>query len=229
MEHYDVIIMTPGYSMEGRYVTSLLSTIKRLEIENISWGFSNIGVSDVAIARENTILGRSTFSVNSNYAKPLSGQATYNKLFLIDSDIYWNVEDFIQLYYSEHNLISGVYLQSDFETTTLLKKSEENNNPTNTGLRTMSREEVHFHPVPFEVDGAGLGFMCIKSGVFETIERPWFEHISVTKPISDTEFIVEMLSEDISFIRKVKNAGFKVYADPAVKVGHVKKANIHWY
>lgn len=221
--------MTPGYSMEGRYVTSLLNTIKRLELENISWGFSSIGFSDVAIARENTVLGRSIFSVNSNYVKPLNGQVTYDKLFLIDSDIYWDVEDFIKLYRSDYNLISGVYLQSDSETTTLLKETAKNTDPTNTGYRTLSRDEILFHYEPFEVAGAGLGFMCIKAGVFETVERPWFEHRSVTKPISDTEFIVEMLSEDISFIRKVKEAGFKVYADPDVKVGHVKKANIHWY
>ena len=226
--HYEVIIMTPGYSMEARYVMSLLATIKELDRAGITWAFSTAAMSDVAIARENTILGRTTFGVNSNYAKPLNGQSTYNKLFLIDSDIYWEVDDFFRLYISEYDLISGVYLQSDSETTTLLKATKETSSPANIGLRSITRAELPYSASPFEVDGAGLGFMCIRSGVFEAIERPWFEHRSVTKPISDTEFVVEMLSEDISFIHKVKEAGFKVYADPVVKVGHVKKSNIDW-
>lgn len=227
--HYEVIIMTPGYNMEARYVMSLLATVKELDKAGITWAFSNAGMSDVAIARENTVLGRTMFGVNSNYAKPLDGQSTYDKLFLVDSDIYWEVDDFFRLYSSNYDLVSGVYLQSDGETTTLLKATEDTNSPTNIGLRAIRRVELFSSLSAFEVDGAGLGFMCVRSGVFEAVERPWFEHRSVTKPISDTEFVVEMLSEDISFIRKVKEAGFKVYADPAVKVGHVKKTNVHWY
>lgn len=231
MEHYNVIIMTPGYSMESQYVISLLNTIRVLENQKISWAFSNVGTSDVSIARENTILGRSGFGINQNYASPLSGAATYDKLFLIDSDIFWEVEDFLRLYHSSYDLTSGIYLQSDGETTTVLTKTVE---PTSTktfttGLQALHRDDITHRLSPFQVSGAGLGFMCVKSGVFEAIERPWFEHEIIKKPVSEMESVVEMLSEDVSFIRKAIKAGFKVYADPSVKVGHTKKANIHWY
>jgi hypothetical protein len=231
MEHYNVIIMTPGYNMEGRYVISLLATVRALESQGISWAFSSVGFSDVAIARENTVLGRTTFGLNNNYASPLSSQATYDKLFLIDSDIYWESEDFLDLYYSEYDLVSGIYLQSDGETTTVLRDTNKStaSESFTTGIRAMLKNEVSQYSAPFEISGAGLGFMCIKRGVFEAVERPWFEHGSVRKQTSDTEFTVEMLSEDISFLRKVGEAGFKIYADPRIKVGHVKKTNLDWY
>jgi hypothetical protein len=225
MEHYNVIIMTPGYNMEARYVLSLVHTIKELESRGITWAYSSTGFSDVAIAREQTVLGNTTKSFNKKYDTPLSGHCTYDKLFLIDSDMYWDSYDFLNLYYSEHEVVSGVYLQADGETTTLF----ENTVSTNLGLTAMTRQRVMSKSGPFEVSAAGLGFMCINKGVFEAVERPWFKHEALEYAVSETESNVDMFSEDISFIRKVKEAGFKIYADPTVKVGHVKKANIHWY
>jgi hypothetical protein len=230
MEHYNVIIMTPGYNMEARYVISLLTTIRELNTQGLTWAFSSVGMSDVALAREATVLGKTISGFSLNYAKPLDGQVTYDKLFLIDSDIYWEVNDFLSLYYSDKDVISGIYLQSDGETTTLFTEvNSKKDLPGTTGVRSMTKYEARSKVDPFEVSGTGLGFTCIKPGVFETIERPWFEHVSLRTRMSDTEYSVEMFSEDISFLHKVTQAGFKVYADPNVLVGHVKKTNVHWY
>lgn len=229
MEHYNVIIMTPGHNMEARYVISLLATVKELESQGISWAFSSVANSDVAIARENTVLGRNSFGLNNNYDFPLNNQVTYDKLFLIDSDIYWEPTDFLELYYSEYDLVSGVYLQADRETTTIIQSIPEDDDKALFTLRAVPKDEISQHYVPFEIFGAGLGFMCIKQGVFEAVERPWFERRATRKQTSDTEFIVDLLSEDISFLKKVGEAGFKIYADPRIKVGHVKKTNLDWY
>jgi hypothetical protein len=227
MEHYNVVIMTPGYNMEARYVISLVHTIKELDALGISWAYSSTAFSDVAIAREQTVLGNTVRSFNKKFDEPLSGKCTYDKLFLIDSDIYWDINDFLTLYHSDQDLISGAYLQSDGETTTLLENVSGID--INTGMVAINKYSLWSKSGPFEVAGSGLGFMCIKRGVFESIARPWFNHESVEYQASDEVLNVDMFSEDISFIRKVKEAGFKVYADPSVKVGHVKKANIHWY
>ena len=71
--------------------------------------------------------------------------------------------------------------------------------------------------------------MCIKKGVFEKVERPWFKHVVEEFAISESEVNVEMLSEDLSFIQRVHKAGINVYADPTILVGHSKKTNVHWY
>lgn len=229
--HYNVVILTPGHSMESRYVLSLVHTIKELDVLGVSWAYSSAASSDVSIAREQTVLGNTLRSINKKFDKPLSSMCTYDKLFLIDSDIYWNANDFLQLYYSEEDLISGAYLQLDGETTTLLESVDDTNSLSgfNTEMRALSKENLRSKSNPFEVAAAGLGFMCIKEGVLEAIERPWFKHESVEYELSDNESNIDMFSEDISFLRKVKKAGFKVYADPTVRVGHVKKTNVEWY
>ena len=232
MEHYNVIIMTPGYSMENRYVHSLLNTIRELESRGITWAYSSVSSSDVAIARESTVLGRSLqLPTYKKYESPLSGLATYDKLFLIDSDIFWEVSDFIRLYESEYDAISGVYLQSDGETTTTFVEpsGKDNKTPFISNRQVLRKEDIRAKSTPFKITGSGLGFMCIKKGVFEKVERPWFKHVVEEFAISESEVNVEMLSEDLSFIQRVRKAGINVYADPTILVGHSKKTNVHWY
>ena len=230
MDHHNVVIMTPGYSMENRYVISLLNTVRELDARGITWGYSSVALSDVALARESTILGRS-FSLPSykKYESPLKGLSTYDKLFLIDSDISWKVDDFMRLYESNYDVVSGIYLQADGETTTTLVDITDSNNPFNSGMQCLSRSDIYSKSTPFKVSGTGLGFMCVKQGVFEKVERPWFQHTIQEYQVSESEVNVEMLSEDLSFIRRVRETGVDVYADPTILVGHTKKTNVHWY
>lgn len=224
--------MTPGYSMETRYVTSLVNTIRELEARGITWAYSSLASSDVSIARESTVLGRlSPMPSYKKYESPLSGLATYDKLFLIDSDIFWETSDFIHLYESEYDVISGVYLQSDGETTTAFVEpsGEYNKTPFSSNRQVLRKDNIRAKATPFKITGSGLGFMCIKKGVFEKVERPWFKHIVEEFAISESEVNVEMLSEDLSFIQRVREAGVDVYADPTILVGHSKKTNVHWY
>ena len=93
-----------------------------------------------------------------------------------------------------------------------------------TGMLSMSRWEIQQKFSPFEVEACGLGFVCIGQGVFESVERPWFKHI-VQESSSGS---VQMLSEDLSFMMKVKAQGIPIFADPSVLVGHVKKMNVDW-
>ncbi len=63
----------------------------------------------------------------------------------------------------------------------------------------------------FEVDGIGMGFVVIKTKVFEKIEKPWFD-------------FSQKLGEDLYFCGKAKEAGFKIWAEPRLEVGHVGSA-----
>ena len=58
----------------------------------------------------------------------------------------------------------------------------------------------------YEVDYAGCGFMLIKMKVFDKIELPYF--------------LMAEMGEDEYFCLKAKQAGFRVYVDTAVQVGH---------
>lgn len=77
---------------------------------------------------------------------------------------------------------------------------------------------------PFEVDYAGTGFFMIKRHVIEALSKTceWYEgpHCRVPAlymtPIHNDGFE----SEDYHFCRKAREAGFKIIADPAIKLGH---------
>jgi GT2 family glycosyltransferase len=66
----------------------------------------------------------------------------------------------------------------------------------------------------FEVHANGTGIMLIKTEVFKKIPRPWFmfEYNQVGQC---------SLGEDWYFCREAKRAGFKIYTDPRIKVGHL--------
>ena len=222
MEHYDVLIVTPGSSMEKKYVVSLMATIKALEAHGISWAYSSFSNSDVAIAREQSVAGVPDPFDYKEFDSPMAGSITYNKVFLIDSDIYWTPEDFLNLYYSDYEFVSGVYLQADMEKTILF---QETFGDYTTGYEIIDKEFILTKTFPFQVAALGLGFCCLKQGVLEKIKRPWFSHIIKTMPSGG----VYMPSEDVSFCAKAKEAGIKIFADPTVLVGHAgKKIDIGW-
>lgn len=65
-----------------------------------------------------------------------------------------------------------------------------------------------------QVDTLGFGVTLIKMKVFETVERPWF----------NTPYDGEKHEgEDVSFCRKARDAGFKIFIDHDLsqEIGHV--------
>lgn len=69
----------------------------------------------------------------------------------------------------------------------------------------------------FEVDLCGGSGLLVKKHVFEKVEFPWFE-LGKTK--------ADEPGEDIWFCHKAKKAGFKVYLDCSVVMGHTTAATI---
>ena len=59
-----------------------------------------------------------------------------------------------------------------------------------------------------EVKANGMGWMLVKRGVFEKIDKPF-----------DPE---GLRGEDITFQMKASEQGFRSYVDPSVVVGHEK-------
>ena len=89
MNHFDVLIATPGHSLEAQYVKSLVDTLAECNIRGVSYRWLNSYSSLVHNARETTITGGDGFTLNPLDKGPLGDSVKYNKIFWIDSDISW--------------------------------------------------------------------------------------------------------------------------------------------
>ena len=217
MPHYDVLIATPGSDLSNEYVRSLTATIADLNQRDISWLWLNQASSLVGNAREMTAGGDRTLNIDD--VGPLHSQCTYGKIFWIDSDIAWSVDNFVKLYKSEHDIVSGAYLLADGVTSTI---------HTAQWPAGMPKTEIVRLQALVPVDLVGFGFVAVKSGVFERLERPWFGHLSnpVTNSLGQTLYVT--VGEDISWCMKAKSAGFDMYFDPTVLVTHMKTQPVAW-
>ena len=210
--HFDVLIATPGENMVSAYVQSLVDTTRSLNEKGISYQLLTKSGSFVPSTRELT--ATDTFSHNWETREIASGKYTYNNIIWIDSDIEWTPEDFLKLYYSDLDIISGLY-QTNPNGTVAVNLTDPLGRPTLVN-------KVHFllWDVPVEVGGVGFGFVAMKSGVFEKMNRPWFKIREVQW--DNLDFKVNM-GEDYSWCEGAKEAGFKIWVDPLVKLKHHKE------
>lgn len=218
MEHYDVLIATPGKLLHAEYVASLVETTQWLSSKGLTYKFLNKQSSFIPSGRELTALDK--YENDWKTKQVGSGQYTYGKIFWIDSDIQWTVEDFQRLYESELDIISGLYASTRTGIVAcgifhpeLIKDGIE---------KPVTTHESHFilQDEPLEVFGVGFGFVAIKSGVFENMDRPWFkiEHIKW----DDVDFETNV-GEDYSWCMNARRNGYKTFVDSTVKVLHHKE------
>lgn len=212
--HFNVVITTPGRSMVSEYVKSLLATIQVLNANGITWHYQNETASIVTNAREATITGSRQLEVFN--PAPGKGQYTYDKIFCIDSDIVWNPEHFLKLYVAEQDVISGVYFEAQGADAMIHRSKED--------YRPMTRDEISLLQQlgePISVYGVGLGFICVKQGVFESLKRPWYGLGKVIQEVDGVTYELP-LGEDLDWCDRVAQNGYQVYVEPSVIVGHVK-------
>jgi hypothetical protein len=210
MEHYDIVIGTPGSLITGAFVRSLTKTIKVLEEEGITWQFINYESPTLRHARERVINDRNDDQFDSEV--PFSGKFTYNKIMWIDSDIQWEPEDVLTLYRSERDIVTGAYMQTNG---TVAISFDEVSSPYPHQI-PVSRESI--------VTSCGFGFICIKQGVFEQLPRPWFDNFLFNKDGT----VASYATEDSAWCAKARSFGFKIWFDPSVRVIHNKTMSLVW-
>lgn len=211
--HYDVVIATPGKELHQGYVDSLVKTTEWLNQQGLTYKWINKSGSLIHTTRELTALN--SYEPDWETTQIGRGEFTYNKIFWIDSDIGWDVEQFQKIYESDHDIIGGLYQTSPDGRVAVAMFSPE-------GMPTVVREQdfILMDATIHEVYGIGFGFVAMKSGVFEMCDRPWFLAERIKWPHIDFELNI---GEDYSFCVNARRNGFKVMLDSEVKVKHHKE------
>ena len=214
--HVNVMICTPGHSMTADYVKSLLATAAMLNEKKITWGFSNGYSSHVADAREVTASG--TMANSLTESRPFQGNCTYDKLMWIDSDIVWAPADVLALYESDKDIISGGYILSHGDVAAYPVE----------GKSGFTMDEVKRFDEPLKIAGCGFGFVAVKSGVFESLSRPWFQSAMTEAKVDGKLIQYAIMGEDLSWCKRVQDNGYEIWFDPKVKVTHQKTVKLTW-
>ena len=165
---------------------------------------------------------------------PWDGKLKYDYQLWIDSDIVFNTEKFWQLCdvafpagaeedeSKERPIAAGWYSTEDGRTTSVAHWLEEDDFRNNGGVMNHEMVDgIQKRKKPFTVDYTGFGWVLIKNGVFEHEEMkyPWFAPKMQT---FESGAVQDMCGEDVSFCLDAIEAGFEIWCDPRIRVGHEK-------
>ena len=183
---------------------------------------------------------------------PWDGKLEYDYQLWIDSDIVFNTEKFWQLLdmalpaeaveteeqkdeegkvtgyvqkvdsSKERQIAAGWYATEDGRTTSVAHWLEEDDFRGNGGVMNHEMVDgISKRKKPFTVDYRGFGWVLIKKGVFEHPEMkyPWF---APKMQVFESGAVQDMCGEDVSFCLDAMDAGFDIWCDPRIRVGHEK-------
>ena len=122
----------------------------------------------------------------------------------------------------EKQIVAGWYCTEDGRTTSVAHWLEEDDFRTNGGVMNHETiESMSKRRKPFTVDYTGFGWLLIKNGVFEDegLPYPWF---APKMQVFESGEVQDMCGEDVSFCLDAKEAGFEIWCDPRIRVGHEK-------
>ena len=125
-------------------------------------------------------------------------------------------------------IVSGWYCTEDGRTTSVAHWLDETSFSNNGGVMDHETlDTIQKRTKPFTVDYAGFGWLLIQKGVFEDfdengkkkIEYPWF---APKMQVFESGTVQDMCGEDVSFCLDAKEAGYEIWCDPRIRVGHEK-------
>ena len=173
---------------------------------------------------------------NGLFQKPFSfteESNEYDYIMWIDSDIIFTLKDFTKLISLDKDVVTGWYSQKNglpaCGFTRKIKDKYDLKTPPfplydrHNVYTFYNDNEIESKTDPYIIDWVGMGWFLIKAGVMDKVKFPWFAPLTVRMgKTKNGEHIYDSLSEDLSFQIALKNAGFDIWLDPTVRVGHEK-------
>lgn len=231
--HINVIFCIPGREFTANFLQAWTNLCNAMYQNGISFALSNAYSPVVYYARSACLRAHVLRGRNQ---KPFNGEYTYDYIMWIDSDIVFTPDQFFALLQKmqrnpEMKLLAGTYLMQDGIHTTVVKDWDEDYFAEHGSFKFLTLQECQDMlklPETQKNDGTfvsvytGMGFLCLRSGVHEMFEYPFFKPQFHTLKAGTPGEIYDFSSEDSSFFLELAEKGVKLYIDPTIHVGHEK-------
>lgn len=222
-----IIVGLPGSSFSSKFLLSWTQTLFTVWQQG-RWDITVCpGESSfVSFARLKT-LGCDV--MRGEHQKPFNDME-YDVFVTIDSDIVFTVEQFVRLIEDtdQHSVVAGSYLMSDQRHLAVVKDWDHQFFVQHGFFQFLTpsdvekwREEnrVRFMPCSY----IGMGFFAIRKEALNALKYPYFHRKLERIELPDGKILTDMSSEDVAFCKNLQKAGFTVYLDTELRVGHEKK------
>jgi hypothetical protein len=221
-----IVFALPGDNYSSKFLISWTSTMSKLwETRRYDIMISPATGSYVPFVRMTT-LGLDV--LRGENQKPFNGQH-FDVWITIDSDIVFTFEQVINLIESteEHPVVAGMYRMADLVNYAFVKDWDEQYFKEKGTFQFIKPEDIELWKKEidlkyFSVVYSGMGFMAIKKEVFDKIKYPYFDSDILTIQANDGTVIRDICSEDVSFCKKITQAGYQIMINTDIRVGHIK-------
>jgi hypothetical protein len=221
-----IVFALPGDNFSSKFLIAWTATISKLwETRKYDIMISPATGSYVPFVRMST-LGLDV--LRGQDQKPFNGQS-FDIWITIDSDIVFTFEQVEKLIQAtdEHPVVAGMYRMSDLVNYAFVKDWNETYFKANGTFQFIKPEEIDIWKKEtefkyFPVVYSGMGFMAIRKEVFDKIRYPYFDSEVITLHTEDGKVIRDICSEDVSFCKKITEAGYQIMVNTDIRVGHIK-------
>ncbi len=221
-----VIIGLPGREFSSDTMLALIRTLYILWESNryevvLAPGYS----SHVALSRMRCM---GLDNLRGKDQKPFNGMP-YDTYVWIDSDIVWTPEQFMSLLESAevHPVVAGLYRMSDLKHFAVVRDWSTEFFCKHGTFEFLTAETVQAWKDEtkqryMSTSYSGMGFMAIKKEVLDAMEYPYFDAPVQEILTPDGVQLRDLCSEDVAFCKNIQKAGYQVYVDTDLVVGHQK-------
>lgn len=225
MDKPRIVFCLPGATFTKGFLESWNDLVRYLHEQSIAYDVATYSYADIHWVRNNILKreGGAYFP-----SAPWDGAKDYTHIMWIDSDQTFTPAHVMKLIADDKDIVSAVVPISAFRETCVgwyVNEKQEDGRLLSKQLLNIERLQDYWKEGPdgdlMEVDFTGFGFLCVKHGVFEALDYPWFETMIGKLPGLQIEF-----SEDMGWCWKVREAGFSIYADVACVPGHEKQVKL---
>jgi hypothetical protein len=212
-----IVFCVPGRQFNSRFLLNWSELLLKCLVNNYRPILCQENDRDIFIQR-NKCLGGNILKDNSDQ-KPFQGELEYDYLVWIDPNVIFTYDDLTKLLNSKYDVTSGVYILNNLNNiTNVVHKFDYDFYKKNGTFNFLVQDNIinleKINNRYFEAEIVDLGWVCMKKGIAEKIQYPWFE------PHNNKDESVNLFTDSYSYCKKLKNEGIKIMVDSNIKMNY---------